>query len=141
MFSSVCINAGQLSKDYEQLKSSCLLGEIAGMNQHTRTISIINSIGYIDDTIVEVEELPNSVLFKGKYKNSNFIIRYSKIDPINGSSVLVAGARTFAICSVYFAPTDTNSGVSIGGRAGGCGSRGGPGYRRPDGRCASWQDR
>ncbi|WP_147307047.1 hypothetical protein [Roseateles depolymerans] len=23
---------------------------------------------------------------------------------------------------------------------GGCGSRGGPGYRRPDGQCASWQD-
>lgn len=25
-------------------------------------------------------------------------------------------------------------------RLGGCGSRGGPGYRRPDGRCASWND-
>lgn len=34
----------------------------------------------------------------------------------------------------------TGSGVKKGGGSGGCGSRGGPGYRKANGKCASWKD-
>lgn len=34
----------------------------------------------------------------------------------------------------------TGSGYRRGGGSRGCGSKGGPGYRKPNGQCASWKD-
>ena len=36
---------------------------------------------------------------------------------------------------------ETGGGSGRGGGSSGCGSRGGPGYRKPNGKCAGWNDR
>ena len=136
--------AQRVSPEYADFKSSCLLTE--AVKQHSESISIINDVAYIDDTESTVQDLPNSLIFKSQRDGYDFIIRYSKIDPVLGSSVQWRGKTGEAICSAYFPkpnPNNYDSGSPNygGGSSGGCGSRGGPGYRRSDGRCAGWSDR
>jgi uncharacterized membrane protein YgcG len=138
------VQAQRVSPEYADFQSSCLLTE--AVKQHTETISIVNDVAYIDDTQSTVHDLPNSLIFRSQRDGYEFIIRYSKIDPISGSSVQWRGNTGQAICSYYSPKSSTNNSDSGspnygGGSSGGCGSRGGPGYRRSDGRCAGWSDR
>lgn len=139
--------AQNISTQYSKFKSTCLLSTYnLDYKQHHRTIAIINGEAYIDDALVKAEENNVALTFYGRVDGLLMQIKYNKIDPIDGSKMYIEGSAGQAICSVYF-PSD--SGVSTiplpayspNSSSGGCGSRGGAGYRRSDGRCAGWNDR
>ena len=73
------------------------------------------------------------------------------IKPISGRRHLLLALLSFAVLGTDDAQARGRRGSGGGrrggsggrhsGSSGGCGSKGGPGYRKPNGKCAGWKDR
>ena len=83
--------------------------------------------------VVEVNKVSKTILFQEwRAWNKNVRVKLGGMDPINPQ-----------ICfntTCYDIPGDSNTYGSGTGGSSGCGSRGGPGFRKPNGQCASWRD-
>lgn len=83
--------------------------------------------------VVEVNKVRKTILLQEwRAWNNNVRVKLSDMDPINPQ-----------ICfntSCYDIPRDSNTYGGGTDGSSGCGSRGGPGFRKPNGQCASWRD-
>ena len=79
----------------------------------------------------------------GRYPS---LCKHGLLTPEQRTEVEAAELRTKTSTSALYAPPiaaphSTNQGQYAAPRnSGGCGSRGGPGWRKPNGKCASWRD-
>ena len=94
--------------------------------------------------VLQAEKSQNlKVCSTGKYPS---LCKHSWLNPEQSREVEGAELKSRAALATLYAqplvafPPKAQGDYSSRQNSGGCGSRGGPGWRKPDGKCASWQD-